>query len=236
MVRIAICDDSEIEQNAVRDIVGTAYDTVVYINGTNLLEDVEEGKKFDILILDIEMPELDGMKLAEKLKPLLPDALILFVSSHEEYVYDSFKVQPYRFVPKIRMNEMLPIAFKDAVKEVKSREGKYYVIQSAKEMCKIPQSSIISIRREGKYALFRLSNGTVISERITLKKLNAQLDNSEFIWAHKGCICNLGQVYQWNGDKLIMKDASEIYISRERKMEVKSRLNRYWGTKEGLEC
>ena len=71
MIRIAVCDDERcfteqidhIIANHARDITPPP-ETVLYTSSGQLLYDVEEGAHFDLLLLDIEMPEKDGMCLA----------------------------------------------------------------------------------------------------------------------------------------------------------------------------
>lgn len=83
MIRIAVCDDepcftqqiSHVIANHARDI-SPSPETVLYTSSGQLLYDVEEGAHFDLLLLDIEMPEKDGMSLAASPAPsssLVPD-------------------------------------------------------------------------------------------------------------------------------------------------------------------
>ena len=96
MIRVAICDD-DIEKgkwiySQVHDLTNRYignYEIQLFTSSKSLLYEIEDGMDFELLLLDIEMPELDGMKLTEIIKTYLPDVLIMFITSHEKYVYES---------------------------------------------------------------------------------------------------------------------------------------------------
>lgn len=65
----------------------------------------------DIVFCDIEMPEISGIKLAAKLKSLVPDLRIVFVTAYSEYAVDAFKVEAQGYIMK-------PVSLKDLRKEL----------------------------------------------------------------------------------------------------------------------
>ena len=127
MIRIAVCDDEEntarLHQDKIREILSenrTVYETALYTRSDNLLSDImEDGFFYDILLLDIEMPGTDGMEIAEKIRPYLPDVKIIFITSHIEYAIDAYELSVFRYVPKNDLDRRLPAAILDAVKQVK---------------------------------------------------------------------------------------------------------------------
>ncbi|MCI9134522.1 MAG: response regulator [Lachnospiraceae bacterium] len=92
MLRIAVCDDDSAtvyeNQKAAKDCLkqcGSIGEVIAYTHSGNLLYDItEDGFFFDLILLDIEMPDNSGMELAEKIRPFLPDVKIIFITSHVE--------------------------------------------------------------------------------------------------------------------------------------------------------
>ncbi len=107
MIRIAVCDDEEIElkkiSSALDEYKKNYYHDISYYlfsSGTNLLYDVEEGSPYDIVILDIEIGTINGIELANKIMKIDPSTVFVFVTNHEQYVFDSLCVRPCNFLVK----------------------------------------------------------------------------------------------------------------------------------------
>ena len=96
MISVGICDDEMVLLEKLNRFVQACYaqnQTFVrvgtFLNGQQLLYEIEDGSRFDLVLLDIEMPQMDGMELAGHIRKALPDVLIIFVTSHMEYVLDA---------------------------------------------------------------------------------------------------------------------------------------------------
>lgn len=72
--------------------------------------------QFDIYFLDIDMPGISGFDLAEKIHNRYPEALIVFLTTHEELSMEGYQYQAFRFISKLRLDSMLPRVLK-ALKE-----------------------------------------------------------------------------------------------------------------------
>lgn len=138
MLHIAVCDDDESIVQTHRELVeqclnqcGNFGSVAVYTSSSSLLYDITEDKFFyDLILLDIEMPERTGMELAEKIKPFLPNVKIIFVTSHIEYAIDAFELSIFRYVPKNDIEKRLFPAIQDAVRLIALESGKFYTIQT----------------------------------------------------------------------------------------------------------
>lgn len=241
MVRIAICDDDVKETGAAEEVIRACCrkeekicECRAYSNSKALLYEVEEGEYFDILLLDIEMPQMDGMALTGEIKKYLPDALVIFVTSYEKYVFKAFEVQPFRFVPKKFREEMLPAAVTDAMRLALDRDGKFYVAENQRQLEKIPLRSITYIWHQEKYAYIEKTNGEHTKVRRTLRQVYKELPQEDFMWMDRGCIVNLSQIARINGEDLILTDGTRLNVSRDRLTELKNRVREYWMEKGGL--
>lgn len=241
MIHIGVCDDDEKVGEWIRKLAeeychsqGQICESRVFSSGNALLYEAEEGEHFDLLLLDIEMPGLDGMSLTKAVRRFLPEAIIIFVTSHGKYVYESFKVQPYRYVIKGMIQEMLPEALKDAVKKILDDEGKVYIAENQWALEKIPIRNIAYIWHGGKYAYIEKLDGTHTKVRKTLRQVYGELPEGDFVWADRGCVVPLAQIDRITDEEVFLKNGVKKNFGREKITELKGKLRRYWVAKEGL--
>ncbi|MBR4112753.1 MAG: response regulator transcription factor [Ruminiclostridium sp.] len=236
MLRIAVCDDEismaegnkAILETALKEL-GVAAEITTYTDSTNLLYDISEDNfHYDLLLSDIEMPEISGMELAEKIKPFLPEIRIIFITSHIEYAIDAFELSIFRYVPKSDIEKRLSAAIKDAVSLINLEADKSYTIQAKGRFEKIPLKDILFIERDGKNAAINTSDG-VSKVRKSLQAVFDELASEEFIFIDRGYIVNLIHIMQIKNSTAVLKDGTVLPISRSHLQAVKEQINSYWG-------
>lgn len=233
--RIAVCDDDRADAESIgaalteyQEDTGAQYSVRIFQSGKTLEYEVEDGQLFDLLFLDIELGDEDGFMLARRLQSRLPAALLIFVSSYEKYVYDSFKLQPFRFLPKRCLTQMLPETLSAAVAELKRREDRFLLVENGQGVEKIPLEAIVYIRQQGKYACIVKENGNRNRVRRTLKSLVEELSEKQFLQIDRGYLCNVTKVTQLKNDKLTLATGEELYVSSGRMRELKDKVMEYW--------
>lgn len=237
MLHIAVCDDEETvaaaNAAAAEEVLrecGSIGRIATYTDSENLLYDItEDGFYFDLILLDIEMPGSTGMEIAKKIKPALPNAKIIFITSHIEYAVDAFELSVFRYVPKQDREKRLSAAIRDAVKLLAIEDGRIYTIQTSSRLEKIPYREILYIERDGKNATLVTESGAS-KVRKSLQQVCEELASEEFLYIDRGCIVNLIHVMQVKDGTAVLKNQTVLPISRSHLKEVKERINEYWGT------
>lgn len=236
MIRIAICDDElassqnneAVLQKCLSENKALA-EIKTYSRSDALLYDiVEDGFFFDLIVLDIEMPCVSGMELAEKIKPHLPNVKVIFVTSHIEYAIDAFELSIFRYVPKSELSSRLPVAIHDALRLIQIEEDKTYTVANHARLEKIPYKDILYIERDGKNAAISSPSG-MINVRKSLQQVYAELDAQEFVYIDRGIIVNIIHVLKIKDSTVFLKDGGMLPISRRHLQEVKEKINTYWG-------
>lgn len=235
MIKIVVCDDNFADGKKMESIIKSylserhiVNNCIYYQNSQLLWYEIEDGERFDIIFLDIEMQNINGFDLAARVKAVLPDILIVFVSAHESYVYKSFECQPYRFVPKHKLDSMLFPVLGAAVNEISKIEKGMYLIENQQGIEKIPIRNIVYICREGKYAYITKTDKTQSKVRKTLKQVYTELPADEFIWGDRGYLCNLSHIVQIQNQKLTLSTGEQLYVSERRFSERKRQVMEYW--------
>ena len=101
-IRIAICDDDSIGRGLLQESLeyllqenNLQADISSYCSGQELLR---EQNRYDILFLDIRMPKINGIRTAEKYREWYEDTIIIFLTSYEDYVFEGYKVNAFRYL------------------------------------------------------------------------------------------------------------------------------------------
>lgn len=191
-MRIAVCDDSR----QMREQVGACinafdveYEVVEFEDGSGLVGSKEQ---FDLVFLDIEMPILDGMSAAKKLREQKNDVPIVFLTSHDEMVYNAFKVKAFRFLRK-------PVDYKEvhdvlcAIEEEMSHTEKIMITQKRK-VWELPLKKVLYLEAYGDGTYIYDTWGNVYESSEQLKVWEGKLQNKYFYRIHKSFLIALEHV------------------------------------------
>ncbi len=155
MLYIAICDDDEktVQTFESRVMAFLKTNNIIakietYTNSRMFQYDIQEGKFFDLVLCDIEMPDIDGMKLSAYIKKLLPNVFIILITSHLKYAIDAFELSIFRYIPKNSLDIRLEHALRDAVNMIQLQSDQYYMIKMPSRIEKIQYHRILYIQRD----------------------------------------------------------------------------------------
>lgn len=239
MYQIAICDDEKSYLRKIDDIVTIFLQKhkvigkiKTFLSSSFMIGEIKEGNKYDIYILDIEMPESSGMDIVKEIRSNLPEAIVIFVTFHMKYVIDSFELEIFRYIPKPLLEERLPVALDAAFKRLAGQEDTYYRYTNAKRLEKIFYKDILYAYKEGKCTVFVLDHQQV-RIREPLFEVYKKLSSESFIQADRCYIVNIQSICKVDNaqSKLILKNGIELSISKNRIQEIKKVVGLYWGTK-----
>ena len=107
---------------------GTEFSLKRFFNGQELLKYVES---FDIVFLDIKMPEINGMELAKQMRENRRESIIVFVTSAEEYVFEAYDVEAFHFLLKPVNENKLKNVLKKAVVKITACNNEDFIIISS---------------------------------------------------------------------------------------------------------
>lgn len=235
MLRIAICDDENELLTQVKEAAQHFFRTHcveckidTYQSSENLQYDLMDGVCFDLLLLDIEMPGVDGMALAKIICEMLPAAKVIFITSHLEFAISAYELSVFRYIPKSEIKEKLERALEDFYNLYKLERNNFYKVEVKNRVQQIPYRDILYILKDGKYAVFHLQNQQQVSVRKTLAKVFEEIESDYYYFADRGCIINLANVIGMDEENIIMPDDQRIAISKSGVADFKSILLRFW--------
>ncbi len=182
-----------------------------------------------MVLCDIEMPDIDGMRLSAYIRRHLPNTLIILITSHLKYAIDAFELSIFRYIPKNSLDIRLEHALKDAVNMIQLQADQYYTIKMPSRIEKIQYHRILYIQREGKNAVIVLMDGTSTKVRKSLSQVYNELNSKDFLYVDRGDIVNLSHIVRIKEGIVELEGGIRIPASHAKLEYIKERLNDFWG-------
>lgn len=222
LYKIAVCDD---EQIFVDEIIyklqsrSNKYQIVYFNSGEELTNSVLD---FNILFLDIEMPGLSGMETAFKLREMNYDGIIIFLTSHTEFMPEAFKIKAFRFLDKPIDQEKFDEALTSAEKEIMNEE--HIIIYEKKKSFFLKLSDIVYIEAYGDGTYIYDKNGKIYDTDKPLKYWKEQLGTEHFYQIHKSIIVSLMHIADFSRDGTVTVQyySKQLTLSRRNAADFKN--------------
>ena len=231
MIRFAICDD---EPLMARELAGhladymneksiTAYGLSSFSNGRALLED---GGGFDVIFLDIQMEQPDGMETARLLRRRGDRALLVFVTVLKERVFDSFDVEACGYLLKPLDRARFRRTMDRVLRFLEQRTAEDIVIQRGTGCEVVLLSDVVYCEVLGRKIYLHKSDGTVSGYYDKLENLERRVDG-RFFKCHRSYLVNLDYVRGCQDGQVLLPQGVRIPASRLRERELTQALLRY---------
>jgi Response regulator of the LytR/AlgR family len=225
-MNIAVCDNEKdslrIIQNRIKKEftehkIQVSIDS--YEDGSQLKQTIFSGNHYDVLFLDINMPGIDGIDLAKDIINVASDALIIFISFMDNYVYRSFEARPFRFIRKSHFNEEIPSVIHDIIKELEQRSSTGILLETIKDYIQINPYTTVYVECHNKTLdIYTLQKKIQIEYK--LSDLEKHLAQYGFIRVHRGYLVNYRYIYRINKNDIILDDNTILPVSRLRRDEI----------------
>lgn len=145
-MKIAICDD---ERKFAERLAGLIEEpeAEIFMFGTGS-ELLRSNTEFDIILLDIEMPDMNGLEIAAELMKKNKKCILVFVTSHSQYSTKGYEFRAFRYVLKSEPDEFIKRNINDAIDEHKGNNFTF-TISGKHEIAKLYADDILYIEAFG---------------------------------------------------------------------------------------
>jgi two-component system LytT family response regulator len=240
-VRVLIIDDEEMARQRLRrllareddvDVIGEACDGVQAVESIRTLAP-------DLIFLDVQMPEVDGFAVLERLRPQTPPAVV-FVTAHDDYAVRAFEVHAVDYLRKPFDAGRFKEAFARARRrladgEAEERARKLDALLAQVEAHPPRSRERLMVRSDGRLYFVRIDDidwveaaGNYVKLHVgrdthlmreTMAGVEKMLDRSRFLRIHRSAIVNLDRVREmqpwFSGEyTVILRDGTQLRLSR----------------------
>lgn len=231
MINIAICDDetgtcAEIE-NMILDYAkshGLHMETEVFYSGESLYSCLKNGIRFDIIFLDIQLFELDGVQVGRQIREQLGDEniSIVYISSKESYAMSLFQVRPLDFLIKPITSEKAAAVLDKFIQIHEANKQEFY-FKTGKSICKCYLSDICYFACSGKKIEIHSTRETKEFYG-SMKEVWRPTEGKGFWMIHKSYVVNAAYVSVYHYDSLQMTDGTILPISQKYRKDMRENL------------
>jgi len=157
ILKICICEDDKAQRDYLSEIiniwakkVGRDIKLYLFDSAEKYLFEMEE-EKVDVLFLDIQMGNLNGMDLARKIRINNEYTKIVFITGIKDYVYEGYEVNAFRYIIKPYDEKIVIDILESLVEILRTDESVYYTFKINNQTIKLSQDEIVYINVEGHY-------------------------------------------------------------------------------------
>lgn len=231
MLKIGLCEDNEIQHNQILSFLETIslpkHSINSFYRGNDLYNSIQEAMKdkepYDIVIMDIDLPDGNGIKFSKQINVFSPHTIIIYMTSYEDYVSDVYDTEHIYFILKKNYQKYLPHALSLANEALNKQRRASLKIFWNKEEYNILQKDIFYMERKLR-TTFIVTPTHIYPTSEKLEDLLKRLGET-FAMSHRSFIVNLKMVQEITKDSALLVNGTSIPISRSYYKALKDKIN-----------
>lgn len=194
----------------------------------------EEERDYDVLILDIQMPGINGMELARRVREADGDIVIVFATGVSDYLEEGYEVEALHYLVKPLSQEKLERCMEKALK--RRRQERFVTVHGGEGILKISQERINYVEARGRgCCVGRVKVPEELEVRESLSEMESLLEPEEFMKCHRSYLCSIGNIRRIDRGSVEFDDGSSIPVSRRLYQQVNRRFMAYFRRKRCIE-
>ena len=229
MIKIAFCDDELSVLNELRILLdqyrverNQELEYIAFQSPLDLLAEIERGRRFDILFLDVLMPGENGIDAAKEIRNYDHNVKIIFLTSSAEFAVQSYTVGAWFYQMKPIWKESFYRLMDNAIVACEKEETESLILRCKTGITRIELKQLEFVEVIHRSLFFHLTDGSVLESTGSLDELYKQLAQYDFfLRPHRSYIINLNCIQNLSANMITMISLSKIPLPRGKYHEVK---------------
>lgn len=239
MLRIAVCDDNSEDVKTISALLHAYFQArpdllgqvTVFAQGEALLTLPCEDLNFDLYLLDVLMPGINGIQLGHRLREREKRGEIIYLSTSDDYAVDSYEVRAFFYLRKPVEERKLFQVLDRAVEKLKHRQDSSIIVHTSQGPRRVPLEHIRYVERVGRIMRYHCIDGPVDSQtiRASFKETAAPLlADHRFSLCGASFVLNFQHVTGVSSHTALLDDGSEVMLPRTTVASFKRAWGKYW--------
>lgn len=235
MLRIAICDDEVFYRKKIYHLVETYMnrqelecEIQAYASGKAFLSQTENAVNFDIVFMDINMEELDGIETAMQMRCFHSDTYLVLVTAFIHYVLEGYKVNAVRYIMKDTLDTAIDECL-DAI--LQKRKSSHVTFSFVEGIRKLYTDNILYVESRKHKSIFYYMESKIVTYQIyeKLDAIEQQMADYDFLRIHKSYLVNSKHIRKISNYLVTLDTGEELSVPRSRYQFVKEAFVAYKG-------
>lgn len=233
MLRIAICDDNQEEALQIFQLIQQYQElhmeldihAELFFTGQNIIDSLNSGNQYDIYLLDIMFPDINGLTIAKCIRKKQAVSIIIFLTSSPDYSLEAYGVKALQYILKPINSEKLFSPLEDAIEILDKVTSRIIPVNTSNGMVQIRIANITYIECTNRILYVHLIDGSIVKSRNIRgafeHEMKALLEDSRFARPHQSFIINMIYAQRLSAHEFVMEDNSTVPISQKRYADIK---------------
>lgn len=234
MLKIALCEDEQLQRETIKNYIDEIirkddknYELVEFESGESLLNKYPKG--LDILFLDIQMGDINGMDTARKIREFDENVEIIFITGVWEYIQEGYEVRAYRYIIKPVDFENFKKQLSLCIKDIEKQKKATILVTYKGESNKVEVNSILYIETDNRNTIIHTIDKSYKSN-MGINKLEKDLEDKSFVRCHNSFLINLQHISKI-GQNSVNLGEFEVLVSRHKMKDLKLKFTSFLGDK-----
>lgn len=237
MLKVAVCDDEKQVVNQIEEAISEIcaqreipVDTDGFYDGKSLEKEITNGTKYDLIYLDIQMKNGDGISTAKKIRKIDDNVLLIYVSSYDRYMMDLFQLDVFAFIKKPIDNTVFIRTFIAAHKKVCNKLF-YFTFHYKNKEFKVPCKEILYFESNGRKINIFYEDGNCDTFNAKLSDVEKKVfcGKIPFLRIHQSYLVNYYYIKARSRTEIELFNGKKLPISEDRQKKFSYQYTRLLG-------
>lgn len=235
MLRIAICDDEKYDRDRIQALLLEYLETHnlnasidLFSSGKEFLSERDNLVKYDIVFLDINMEEIDGIQTAQEMRSFQSDTCIVLVTAFINYVLEGYKVGAVRYIMKDALDVQIKECMDAIIQKMQFREITFPFLEGDRTLY---TDNILYVESRKHKCIFSCMERENVTYQLygKLDQIEIKLERYGFLRIHKSFLVNMKHVKRIGNYQAVLDSGEEFSVPRLRFAKVRDAFVAYKG-------
>jgi DNA-binding LytR/AlgR family response regulator len=231
MIRIAICEDNKEQQTHLENLIisqdiNDSVDIHKFDSGEDLIDRIDEGQSFAMILLDMKMKALDGIQTAKAIRERNEKSIIIIVTSILEYAVEGYSVDAFEFILKPVDQDKFRKIFRKAIKKIQTDKNKAYVVETRDKLSVVKLNQIVYFESDKKKVTVHCKE-TIYSSNESISSVETKLSDQGFLRISRYYLVNMQHIEAFNVKEILLSNGEPLIYSKKNVDESKRKYMEY---------